>query len=623
MRVESATENYCRHFASANYTADSAKLPYLTVNYQTATNIMISPTSMQISVGQTKQIVSTIYPSGQIIDWSSSNTNIATVSSSGLVTAKGAGNVVITARSQSNSAVYATCNVTVLPAVSSISLPQTVHVSKGDQYTLIPIIQPSNADKTLIWSSSNAEVATVSNGIVTAIGAGTATVTATAVNGKQASCTIIVPELKDGEYYILNSTKQMFITPQGQSQDAGTRQLLSSTVTDMKIQCYRFRLFSNGYYTIQNVKSGKYLGVDSTASGSDLKQYAIYDSDRHYFKLERNASGSYRIVPKANEGSGLAIGGDYGLGGIINSVGLKATSASNVNFDWVISETKYEVTIAPYFDRAFAQRYGNGNDFVAKGVLEELFEEVSEFFKTEFKVRLKVREAQSYVSEPDKCKYGRNVPLLDDLPCPKNPRSPSEEHSCPNAEQLYNRVLNAGIGDLFLNGESGNCTSRRNLEAAFYLDHIVDTLGTDIHIMFTGHKLYNDEIDEGNEDDEKDGMIKECNRSYSMSFEKCIFIQELPEISNYINETKYTLEHEISHQFGAIDHYHEGPKEDEDGNKIICKNAPYCSVCCDGGTQCRPLICKMCNDYVGMYCRECRQDIINYLGSHADNYKFE
>lgn len=154
----------------------------------------------------------------------------------------------------------------------------------------------------------------------------------------------------------------------------------------------------------------------------------------------------------------------------------------------------------------------------------------------------------------------------------------------------------------------------------------MDTLGTDIHIMFTGHKLYNDEIDEGNkgnEDAEQDGMIKECNRSYSMSFEKCIFIQELPEISNYINETKYTLEHEISHQFGAIDHYHEGPKEDEDGNKIICKNAPYCSVCCDGGTQCRPLICKMCNDYVGMYCRECRQDIINYLGSHADNYKFE
>ena len=621
--MESATENYYRHFASANYTADSKKLPYLAVNYQTAINIMLSPTSMQISVGQTEQILSTIYPSGQSINWSSSNTNIATVSSSGLVTAKGAGNVVITARSQSNSAVYATCNVTVLPAVSSISLPQTVHVSKGDQYTLIPIIQPSNADKTLIWSSSNAEVATVSNGVVTAVGAGTATVTATAVNGKQANCTIIVPELKDGEYYILDSTKQLFITPQGQSQEAGVRQLLSGAVTDMQIQCYRFRLFSNGYYTIQNVKSGKYLGVDSTASGSDLKQYAIYDSDRHYFKLERNASGTYRIIPKANEGSGLAICGDYGFNGIKNFVCLKETSASNVNFDWVLSETKYEVTIAPYFDNAFAQRYGNGNNFVAKGVLNGVFAEVSEFFKREFKVQLKVKEAQSYVSEPDKCRYGRNVSLLDDLPCPKNPGSPSQDHSCPNAEQLHNRILNSTVGAAFRN-VIGDCTSWGNLAVPFYIDAVLNNTlqsNQDIHILFTGHKLYNDSYKNNPQEDSDQGKNTfPCNRSYSVEFIKCIVMQEIEDI----NEIKHVVEHEISHIFGAIDHYHEGDQlTDENGNKIKCEHAPYCSWCCDGGTQCRPLICKMCDSYIGMYCRECKQDIINYLGSHAGDYKFE
>ena len=621
--MESATENYYRHFASANYTADSKKLPYLAVNYQTAINIMLSPTSMQISVGQTEQILSTIYPSGQSINWSSSNTNIATVSSSGLVTAKGAGNVVITARSQSNSAVYATCNVTVLPAVSSISLPQTVHVSKGDQYTLIPIIQPSNADKTLIWSSSNAEVATVSNGVVTAVGAGTATVTATAVNGKQANCTIIVPELKDGEYYILDSTKQLFITPQGQSQEAGVRQLLSGAVTDMQIQCYRFRLFSNGYYTIQNVKSGKYLGVDSTASGSDLKQYAIYDSDRHYFKLERNASGTYRIIPKANEGSGLAICGDYGFNGIKNFVCLKETSAGNVNFDWVLSETKYEVTVAPYFDYAFVQRYGNNSEFVTKGVLNGVFAEVSEFFKREFKVQLNVKEAQSYVSEPDKCRYGRNVSLLDDLPCPKNPGSPSQDHSCPNAEQLHNRILNSTVGAAFRD-VIGDCTSRGNLAVPFYIDAVLNNTlqnDKDIYILFTGHTLYNDSYKNNPQEDSDQGKNTfPCNRSYSVEFIKCIVMQEIEDI----NEIKHVVEHEISHIFGAIDHYHEGDQlTDENGNKIKCEHAPYCSWCCDGGTQCRPLICKMCDSYIGMYCRECKQDIINYLGSHAGDYKFE
>ena len=72
MRVESATENYYRHFASANYTADSKKLPYLAVQYG-AQGIVISPTSANLAVGETVQLKTSIYPTwlDQTVVWTS------------------------------------------------------------------------------------------------------------------------------------------------------------------------------------------------------------------------------------------------------------------------------------------------------------------------------------------------------------------------------------------------------------------------------------------------------------------------------------------------------------------------------------------------------------------------
>jgi uncharacterized repeat protein (TIGR02543 family) len=63
--------------------------------------------------------------------------------------------------------------------------------------TLIATVQPSTADPSVTWSSSNTSVATVENGIVTAKAGGTATITATSVadSTKKADCTVTVPFL--------------------------------------------------------------------------------------------------------------------------------------------------------------------------------------------------------------------------------------------------------------------------------------------------------------------------------------------------------------------------------------------------------------------------------------------
>ena len=100
--------------------------------------------------------------------------------------------------------------------VNKVTLNKTSHsMNIGEKVTLTATVEPSNAtNKTVTWTSSNKNVATVSNGTVTAVGSGTATITATA-DGKKVTCTITVikpitytheikdiPESTTGQCYI-------------------------------------------------------------------------------------------------------------------------------------------------------------------------------------------------------------------------------------------------------------------------------------------------------------------------------------------------------------------------------------------------------------------------------------
>ena len=74
--------------------------------------------------------------------------------------------------------------------VTSINLKESTTIEKGKTESLVATVNPSNAtNKNLIWNSSNTNVATVNNGIVTGVSTGTATITATSVSNTNVTAT--------------------------------------------------------------------------------------------------------------------------------------------------------------------------------------------------------------------------------------------------------------------------------------------------------------------------------------------------------------------------------------------------------------------------------------------------
>ena len=179
----------------------------ITVTPQPASGITLSQTTASVVVDKTLQLSATVSPSAasQVVIWTSSNTNIATVSSNGLVTAKAVGSATITATTADGTNLSASCQLTVTPQLATgITLSQsTASLVVDKTLQLTATVTPGNTtNKAVTWTSNNTNIATVSSdGLVTAKGVGTATITATTADGSNlsASCAITVtPQLATG-----------------------------------------------------------------------------------------------------------------------------------------------------------------------------------------------------------------------------------------------------------------------------------------------------------------------------------------------------------------------------------------------------------------------------------------
>jgi len=163
--------------------------------------VKVSPTTLSLAPTQYAPVSATEYDStgneltGRTVTWTTSNANVATVSTSGIVTAIAVGSAIVTATSEGKVATVAVtvaavavAQVVVTPAAPSLNVGQTAQLSA--------VLKDSAGDaltgRSIAWSTSDASVATVStSGLVTAVKAGSASITASS-GGKSGVATATV-----------------------------------------------------------------------------------------------------------------------------------------------------------------------------------------------------------------------------------------------------------------------------------------------------------------------------------------------------------------------------------------------------------------------------------------------
>lgn len=154
-------------------------------------SIILNSSDLTIQKNKTYSLKATVLPNDaqdQGILWKSNNPNIATVTENGTVMGVTAGKTTIVATSIANPSVSTQVTVTVIPILpTKLSVNKTsLHIAKGQKYTVKANVSPSNADDNNVkWTTSNAKIATVNTkGIITAKANGKVVITATAAGNK-------------------------------------------------------------------------------------------------------------------------------------------------------------------------------------------------------------------------------------------------------------------------------------------------------------------------------------------------------------------------------------------------------------------------------------------------------
>lgn len=159
-------------------------------------SVSLNATRLSLLPGESFALTVTVRPANAAVDyigWGSSDDQVATVSQKGEVTAISEGSCVITVNCDG---AKAECAVTVarrIIPVEEVSLDRdSAELPVGETLQLTATVFPDNAtDKTVTWTTSNADVATVEDGLVTALSAGEATITASS-GDVTATCSLVV-----------------------------------------------------------------------------------------------------------------------------------------------------------------------------------------------------------------------------------------------------------------------------------------------------------------------------------------------------------------------------------------------------------------------------------------------
>ena len=316
-------------------TADGKYTATCTVTVKTkATGVSLNKTTATVYVGKKLTLVESVKPasaSNTAVTWKSSNKNVAKVDSNGTITGVSTGTATITCTTKDGS-FKATCNVTVKKYVKtkSVSLnAASKSMSYGGTYQLKATVSPSNATKqTVTWKSSNTKVAKVSaSGKVTAVGAGTATITCTTADGVKATCKITVKGVKVQSVKLSSSSATLTV---------GATKTLKATVSPSNASNKSVTWASSNTKVAKVSASGKVTAVSAgTATITCKTKDGSYTAKCKITVKNPTSSGNQKVVGvKLNTSVlSLKVGAKYQL-----IATVLPTNAANKNVTWSTSD---------------------------------------------------------------------------------------------------------------------------------------------------------------------------------------------------------------------------------------------------------------------------------------------
>ena len=265
--------------------------------------MVLNRDALSLKIGESFDLRVDIAPfnADKTVTWTSSDESVATVAD-GHVTALSIGTAEITVTSVSTPSVFLTASVLVAKPVESITLEnESISLPKGETWEQIAYVLPEDATLVRpVWTTSDRKIATVDeNGVITAVGNGHCTITASAADGMGAKA---ITHVEVRKFEAVISEPGEFQVDFEMIEDSGTDEIEKGGKT-IKDSWTKTVTFEN-----EKLEKVSDTSVRPVAAGAEIVHLKethnkkITKESRHFIFIQKSAVRQAGSVPENSEG---------------------------------------------------------------------------------------------------------------------------------------------------------------------------------------------------------------------------------------------------------------------------------------------------------------------------------